>query len=113
MPRPKKIRLVSGYPKISAFVPKGTPATGEILLPIEGLEAIRLSDFESMDQDFASKLMEVSRQTYGRILFEARHTIASALITGKALKIKGRMYEFHGHHGRRRRRRGGGRRFPE
>jgi len=107
MPRPKKPRFVSGYPTLTAFIPEGVPVTGEVFLSVEELEAVRLSDFEGLDQESAANLMEVSRQTYGRILARARHCISEALITGKALKIEGGDYEFRGV--RRRRRRGGAR----
>lgn len=107
MPRPKKPRFVSGYPTLTAFIPEGVPITGEIFLSVEELEAIRLSDFESLDQESAANLMEVSRQTYGRILARARHCVSEALITGKGLRIEGGDYEFRGMG--RRRRRGGGR----
>ena len=106
MPRPKKPRFVSGYPVIAAFVPQGMPISGEVFLSVEGIEAIRLSDFEGLDQDTAAKMMEVSRQTYGRILTEARSIVANALVTGKALRIQGGSFEFRGH-GRRHHRRGG------
>jgi len=106
MPRPKKLRFVSGYPAIDAFIPQGIPATGEIFLSVVELESIRLSDFEGLDQETAAKLMQVSRQTYGRILSNARSIVGEALITGKALKIEGGTYELRGTR-RRRRRRGG------
>jgi predicted DNA-binding protein (UPF0251 family) len=105
--RPKKPRFVSGYPTLTAFVPEGVPISGEVYLSVEELEAVRLSDFEGLDQESAANLMEVSRQTYGRILARARHCISDALITGKALRIEGGDYEFRGRGMRRRR--GGGR----
>jgi predicted DNA-binding protein (UPF0251 family) len=108
MPRPKKPRFVSGYPTLTAFIPEGVPVTGEVFLSVEELEAIRLSDFESLDQESAANLMEVSRQTYGRILAQARSIISEALVTGKALKIEGGDYEFRGMGGRRHRGGGGG-----
>ena len=107
MPRPKKPRFVSGYPTLTAFIPQGVPISGEVLLSVEELEAIRLSDFEGLDQEAAANLVEVSRQTYGRILAHARSIITEALVTGKALKIEGGNYEFRGMG--RRHRRGGGR----
>ena len=107
MPRPKKPRFVSGYPTLTAFIPEGVPVTGEVFLSVEELEAIRLSDFEGLDQESAANLVEVSRQTYGRILAHARRIISEALVTGKALKIEGGDYEFRGMGGRRHR--GGGR----
>jgi predicted DNA-binding protein (UPF0251 family) len=85
------------------------PITGEVFMSLEELEAIRLSDFEHLDQETAANMMEVSRHTYGRILANARSIVAEALITGKALKIEGGTYEFRGM-GRGRRRRGGRRR---
>jgi uncharacterized protein len=96
MPRPKKTRFVSGYPTIAAFVPQGMPITGELMLSVEELEAIRLSDFERLDQESAATLMQVSRQTYGRILTTARGIVGEALVTGKALKIAGGNYSMRG-----------------
>ena len=104
MPRPKKMRFVAGYPSINRFVPQGMPQTGEVILSVEGLEAIRLSDFEHLDQETAATIMKVSRQTYGRILGEARGIVSDALVTGKALKVGGGAYEMHGLHMRRRKR---------
>jgi len=104
MPRPKKPRFVSGYPTIAAFVPQGVHVAGEVFLSVEELEAIRLSDFERLDQESAANLMQVSRQTYGRILANARGVVGEALVTGKALRIEGGTYEMRGR-GRRRRRR--------
>ena len=106
MPRPKKTRFVSGYPSITAFVPHGMSISGEVFMSVEELEAIRLSDFEHLDQETAANMMQVSRHTYGRILTAARSIVAEALVTGKALKIGGGTFEFRGM-GRRRRRRGG------
>jgi uncharacterized protein len=107
VPRPKKPRFVSGYPTLSAFVPEGVPVTGEVFLSVEELEAVRLSDFEGLDQEAAANLMEVSRQTYGRILAHAHSVISEALVTGKVLRVEGGDYEFRGM--QRRRRRGAGR----
>ena len=108
MPRPKKPRFVSAYPVLAAFVPRGIPVTGEVLMTVEEFEAIRLSDFEHLDQESAASMMGVSRHTFGRLLAKARATIAEALVTSKELKIEGGHYEIRGM-GQRRRRRGGGR----
>jgi len=110
MPRPKKPRFVSGYPSISSFAPQGMLQTGEVVLSVEGLEAIRLSDFEDLDQETAAGIMAVSRQTYGRILGEARRIVSEALVTGKVLRIEGGVYEMRGKQRRRHGRGGMGRR---
>lgn len=95
MPRPRKLRFVQGRPIVNAFVPDGIPPWGreEIVLPIEGLEAIRLNDFQGLDQETAAKMMNVSRPTFGRILAEARTIVADALVMGKILRIEGGHYD--------------------
>jgi predicted DNA-binding protein (UPF0251 family) len=97
---------VSSYPTISAFVPQGIPISGELMLSVEEMEAIRLSDFERLDQESAANLMQVSRQTYGRILARARHIVGEALVTAKALRVTGGHYAMRGGGRRCRRRRG-------
>ena len=89
MPRPKKTRLVSNYPTVATFVPQGIQINGEVMLSVEELEAILLSDYEGLDQGTAAELMQVSRQTYGRILATARRIVSEALIAGKTLKVTG------------------------
>ena len=64
MPRPKKPRFVSGYPLLEAFVPQGIPLTGEVILTVEELESIRLSDFEGMDI-FSVELLEILQYVCG------------------------------------------------
>jgi len=107
MPRPRKIRFVQGRPIVNAFLPSSVPPWGreEVFLPIEGLEAIKLNDFQGLDQETAARMMNVSRQTFGRILAEARAIIADALVMGKILRIEGGHFEMP-HRGRGRRRRG-------
>ena len=110
MPRPRKLRFVQGRPIVNAFIPDRMPPWGreETTLPVEGLEAIRLSDFQGMDQETAATMMNVSRQTFGRILGEARGIIADALVMGKVLRIEGGHFDMPPRgRGRRRRRRGG------
>ena len=109
MPRPRKLRFVQGHPVVDAFVPNRTPPWGrdETLLPIEGLEAIRLNDFQGLDQEKAAMMMNVSRQTFGRILADARAVVADALVMGKVLRIEGGHFEMPPR-GRRRRHRGRG-----
>ena len=106
MVRPKKPRFVSAYPTISAFDPRGVEPAEEIILSIEEFEAIRLSDFEHLDQETAAGMMGVSRHTFGRLLTSGRSIVADALVTGKVLKIEGGEYQFR-RAGQGRRRRGG------
>ena len=107
MPRPRKPRFVHTQPIVDGFLPNRLPPWGrqEVFLPIEGLEAIRLNDFEGLDQETAAMRMNISRQTFGRILTEARRTVAEALVLGRVLRIEGGHYEMPPW-GRGRRRRG-------
>jgi len=42
-----------------------------------------------MDQETTARVMNVSRQTFGRILAEVRAIIADALVMGKTPRIEG------------------------
>lgn len=107
MPRYKKLRFVSQTPEIEKFSPHNDQVNGEVILPLEGFEAIKLSDFKGLDQSEASEIMGVSRQTYGRILKQARACVAEALVVGKRINIQGGDYQMRGPSmGRRRRRHG-------
>jgi predicted DNA-binding protein (UPF0251 family) len=61
-------------------------------LTVAEVEALRLSDLEGLYQEDAAEKMDVSRQTFGRVLNEARRKVAESLIEGKALKIEGGAY---------------------
>ncbi len=104
MPRPKKMRLVTDYPLMSGYLPENMPPTGTVNLSVEGMEAIRMSDLEGLSHEAAAEQMDISRQTYGRVLAEARKIVAEALVTGKRICFGGGMYALHGGHRRRRQR---------
>jgi predicted DNA-binding protein (UPF0251 family) len=78
----------------NAFKPQGIPARSlqEVALPVEGLEALRLSDLDKLDQETAAARMNISRQTFGRVLAEAREIVAEALVMGKMIRIQGGSY---------------------
>jgi predicted DNA-binding protein (UPF0251 family) len=107
MPRYKKRRFISREPGNKFFAPSDHSSEVVLLLTLEGFEAIRLSDYENLDQESASKIMKVSRQTYGRILREARQTLAEALVAGKRMKISGGNYQLRSQRGNKRSFRGG------
>lgn len=94
MPRPRKCRMISQIPSVFYFKPRGTPMRelAEVYLPLEGFEALRLADLEGRKHEEAAKKMNVSRQTFGRILSQARHSVAEALVHGFALRIDGGDY---------------------
>jgi len=110
MPRPRKPRFVQGRPIVDAFIPNSVPPWGkdEAILSVEGFEAIKLNDFQGLDQETAARMMNVSRQTFGRVLAEARSIVADALVMGKILRIEGGHFDMPPRgRGRHRRHRGG------
>ena len=104
MPRPKKPRVVQWIPVAKMFIPEPPFGKEEAILPIEGFEAIRLADYEGLDQEEAAEMMNVSRQTFGRILASARSIVADALVKGKILRIEGGDFVLHPSCGRHRHR---------
>ena len=104
MARPKRPRFIESRPDVQGFIPDGIDHTGDTTLPMEEFEAIRLSDYLGLDQSQAAEQMNVSRQTFGRILKQARFTLSQALVTGKRLRVTGGCYEMQTpNRGRRRR----------
>jgi predicted DNA-binding protein (UPF0251 family) len=89
--RPKMCRHVGCSPEAVYFKPRGIPGSllEEVEVAVDELEAIRLADLEGMYQEDAAAKMNVSRQTFGRIVESARRKVADALVGGKALKIEG------------------------
>jgi predicted DNA-binding protein (UPF0251 family)/predicted Fe-Mo cluster-binding NifX family protein len=97
MPRPKKCCAIRALPNVTFYKPRGIPMRElkQFDLNIEGFEAVRLADYLGMEQIKAAERMKISRATFGRILTQARQTIAEALVQGAALSIHGGNYEIH------------------
>ncbi|NLM43926.1 MAG: DUF134 domain-containing protein [Clostridiales bacterium] len=93
MPRPRKCRRIEFMPENQYFYPQREDFQ-EVVLTFDEVEAIRLSDYEALEQENAAENMNISRGTFQRILNAARYKIADALINGKAICIKGGDYEF-------------------
>jgi len=91
MARPKCCRRVAEEPACNIFKPIGVPVTmlEEIILTMDEFEAIRLADFAGLYHERAAERMNVSRQTFGRIIEAARSKVARMLIEGLALRIEG------------------------
>ena len=94
MVRPQKSRLVNIDPRINYFKPRGVPMIDleQVELTVDELEALRLADFLGMSHEEAGQQMGVSRATFGRIIEQARKTVADALIHGKAINVEGGNY---------------------
>jgi predicted DNA-binding protein (UPF0251 family) len=92
VPRNIKYRKVCAEFQHKVFVPE-EKGRGYITLTVEELEAMRLCDFEGLEQEEAAARMEISRGTLQRILYSARHKSAEALCEGKGVRIQGGTYE--------------------
>lgn len=98
MARPKKCRMVDAAPGVRLFKPQGIPARQleEIYLSLEGYEALRLADLEGLRQNEAAERMKISRQTFGRVLSEARRAVTETIVKGLVLRIEGGDYRTAG-----------------
>lgn len=99
MVRPKKDRIVSNNPDVVYFKPRGIPLMKleEVTLTVDEFEAIRLADMAGLSQEEAGEKMGISRATFGRIIQQARKSVADALINGKAIRIEGGNYKVDMH----------------
>ncbi len=95
MPRPRKRRRLRREPRPAIFKPIGAPLEilEQITLLYEELEALRLADLEGRHQADAATQMGVSRSTFQRIVTEARHKVAQALVNGAALQVEGGSFK--------------------
>ena len=89
MPRPRCIKRVSGRPNSFYFKPAGIrmKVLQESTLILEEFEAIRLVDFQEINQVDAAREMKISQTTLSRILNTGRKKIADAIVNGKAIRI--------------------------
>ena len=106
--RPPKPRWVGFNPQFTFFGPqRHAPMDSScIILGVDELEALRLSDLDGLSQMEAAARMNVSRATFGRIVEQARRKVAGALVYGTGISVGGGNIMFHPPAGRRRRGRG-------
>ncbi|MCO5387169.1 DUF134 domain-containing protein [Desulfosporosinus sp.] len=92
MPRRRCCGLIDDAIVCQTFIPLGQSCLEEIIIKLEELEAIRLKDKVGLDQVDCAASMGVSRATFQRILGAARSKIASALVEGRPIIIRGGHY---------------------
>lgn len=80
------------------FKPAGIPVPDleVVVLTLEEVEALRLVDFEGLEQEEAAEKMGISRKTLWRELQSARRKVADALTNSKAIQIEGGNYKMVG-----------------
>ncbi len=87
--RPKHCRRIQHPLIASHFAPDCRRGGERVEMGLDELEALRLTDLEGMYQVDAARMMNVSRQTLGRILRSAHQKVADSLINSKILNIHG------------------------
>lgn len=93
MPRPTKPRRIGYIPENKEFFPKNIQEENSYIeLSLEEVEALRLADYEGLDQIECADFMRVSRGTLQRIIKEARGKVAEAICFGLPIKISGGNY---------------------
>ena len=96
MSRPKQCRVVMATPAVSSFAPVGLAqsAPTPVKMNYDEYEAIRLMDYEELQQSQAAELMNVSRPTFTRIYDAARKKVAKAIVEGCGVVITGDNADF-------------------
>ena len=99
MPRPIMTRKIFHKSEITYFKPTGVPLRHleEVMLTNEEIEALRLKDVKGMGQSECAKKMGISQPTFFRVIRSARKKSSDAIVNGKAIRINGGNYSFHGH----------------
>lgn len=96
MARPKLSRLIKKAPNVAGFEPYGNACISAepVLLQFDEYEAIRLLDYEGMQQVEAANVMNISRPTLTRIYNSARQAISKALVEGRPISMTGGNIDF-------------------
>jgi len=92
MSRPRKHRRVCKIPEITSFSPTNNfdEENGRVIkMNIDEYEAIRLIDYEGMNQEECANQMEIARTTAQKIYNDARKKMAMMIIDGARLIIEG------------------------
>jgi predicted DNA-binding protein (UPF0251 family) len=91
MPRPKCCRRIRALPPVKEFKPVGRPSREleRLELTLDEFEALRLADYEGLYHEQAAELMGISRPTLTRLVTSARRKVATLLVEGVRLVVKG------------------------
>ena len=96
MPRPKRCRRICEVPVNDCFYPMVNNDLEGISLTLDEYEAIRLVDLEGYSHLDCAKQMDISRSTVQEIYESARRKIASFIVYGRKLYIRGGNYQVCG-----------------
>jgi len=89
MARPRKRRCCRRYQADRIYKPQGIPfrEISTTVLTLDQFEAIRLCDYDNLDQEHAGERMGISRGSIQRLLYGARKQIIDAILENNAIVI--------------------------
>jgi predicted DNA-binding protein (UPF0251 family) len=91
--RPLKEIVIEDPPKIDKVIPEPKLSDEEVHLTLGEYEALRLIDFEGLNQEEAGQKMHVSRGTIWRLLDTGRTKLMEVILEGKILVIEKHLHE--------------------
>ncbi|NHK32440.1 MAG: DUF134 domain-containing protein [Asgard group archaeon] len=91
--RPLKEIVIEKHPDVFQIIPEPKISDEDMKLTLGEYEALRLVDFEGLNQEEAGQKMHVSRGTIWRLLDSGRLKLMSVLIEGKILRIESEKQE--------------------
>lgn len=96
MARPYTNRNIKEPPRIRGFAPYGSPRSvfEKVELNIDEFEAIRLADYEGLDQGEAARRMGISGSTFSRLIEKAHKKIGEAFVEVREILIGGGSVHF-------------------
>ena len=95
MPRKQRCRWIEGYPDHWEFSPEEVSTREPVIMTLDEFETIRLLDREGLTQEQCAEKMGIARTTVTAIYESARRKVASALVDGKQLLIRGGNYRLN------------------
>ena len=88
--RPRKARIIQKEPEIRQFSPRGRTGRPDYIgLKYEEFEALRLADYLGLGQKESAEFMDISQQTFSRVLKAGRKAVAEGVVKGKIIKVEG------------------------
>jgi predicted DNA-binding protein (UPF0251 family) len=94
MPRPRRSCRILREPVVQCFIPDNEDVESfeALQITLEEFEALRLRDYQEIQQINAAEIMDISQPTFHRTINSARRKISKALVEGRIIQIKGGDY---------------------
>ncbi|MBN3033858.1 MAG: DUF134 domain-containing protein [Candidatus Saganbacteria bacterium] len=90
-PRQRKWRVCQPFGGDAFYKPRAVPLSALEIIKLghDEVEAMRLCDYEELEQEAAAQKMNISRGTVQRLLYSGRKKVVEAITRARALQIEG------------------------